>query len=157
MIKKIFKENSLYLIILVIAEIILSTVCTLAFVYSDSLNYAQSIVYQSLGIELLLQNLYSSTFWALILVVLDIIVIFAVTSIVFKKLEYLFISVLGWVELFILSINFTKPINELLATSAMFIPIIIINIICYRKQKEKLFIQEAVKTEVKKKTTKKKK
>jgi len=141
-IKKFFKENSLYAIGLVIAEIILSTVCTLAFVYSDSLSYSESFIYQSLGVELLLQNLYSSTFWALILVLLDIMVIFAVTSLVFKKLEYLFISILGWVELFILSINLTKPLNELLPTMAMFIPIIIINIICYRKQKEKMLINE---------------
>ena len=139
-IKQFFKENSMYAIVLVIAEIILSTICTIAFVYSDSLNYAESIVYQSLGVELLLQNIYSSTFWALILVVLDIIVIFSVTSIVFKKMEYFFISILGWIELFILSLNFTKPIGDIISTSAMFIPIIIINIICYRKQKAKLLL-----------------
>ena len=137
-IKKFFKENSLYLIILTIAEFILSTVCTISFVYSDSLTYSESIIYQSLGVETLLQSIYSSTFWALILVLLAIIVMFSITCLVFRKIEYQFISLLGWVELFILSLNFTKPAGEILSTCALFIPIIIINIICYKKEYDKL-------------------
>lgn len=137
-IKKFFKENSLYLIILTLAEFILSTVCTLAFVYSDSLTYSEAVIYQSLGVETLLQSIYSSTFWALILVLLAIIVMFSITCLVFRKIEYQFISLLGWVELFILSLNFTKPVGEILSTCALFIPIIIINIICYKKQYDKL-------------------
>ena len=54
------------------------------------------------------------------------------------KIEYQFISLLGWIELFILSLNFTKPIGDILSTCALFIPIIIINIICYKKQADKL-------------------
>lgn len=141
-IKKIIKENSMYLLFLIVAETILSIVCTLSFVYTDSLNYDASIIYQSLGVQTLLENLYSSTFWALILVMLNIIVIFSITSLVFKKMEYLFISILGWFTLFILSINLTKPIGDILSTCAMFIPIIIINIICYRKQAEYLKLME---------------
>ena len=137
-IKRFFKENSLYLIILTLAEFILSTVCTLSFVYSDSLTYSESIIYQSLGVETLLQSIYSSTFWALILVLLAIIVMFSITCLVFRKIEYQFISLLGWVELFILSLNFTKPIGDILSTCALFIPIIIINIICYKKEYDKL-------------------
>jgi uncharacterized membrane protein YhaH (DUF805 family) len=136
--KKLFKENSMYLIVLTIAEIILSIVSTLAFVYSDSLSYSDSVVYQGIGLDLLLQNLYSSTFWALILVVMSLIAILSVATLVFKKLDYLFIGICGWIYLFILSINLTKPIGDILSTCAMFIPIIIINIICYRKEKEKL-------------------
>ncbi|MBR6072952.1 MAG: hypothetical protein IKP76_01345 [Bacilli bacterium] len=137
-IKRFFKENSLYLIILTLAEFILSTVCTISFVYSDSLTYSESIIYQSLGVETLLQSIYSSTFWALILVLLAIIVMFSITCLVFRKIEYQFISLLGWIELFILSLNFTKPIGEILSTCALFIPIIIINIICYKKEYDKL-------------------
>ena len=137
-IKRFFKENSLYSIILTLAEFILSTVCTISFVYSDSLTYSESIIYQSLGVETLLQSIYSSTFWALILVLLAIIVMFSITCLVFRKIEYQFISLLGWIELFILSLNFTKPIGEILSTCALFIPIIIINIICYKKEYDKL-------------------
>ena len=134
--KKIFKENSKYLIVLTIAEIILSIVSTMAFVYSDSLSYADSVVYEGIGIDVLLQNLYSSTFWALILVCIALISIMSIATLVFKKMDYLFIGIMGWIYLFILSINLTKPIGDLLSTCAMFIPIIIINIICYKKEKE---------------------
>ena len=134
--KRIFKENSIYLIILTIAEIILSIVSTMAFVYSDSLSYADSVVYEGIGIDVLLQNLYSSTFWALILVCIALISIMSIATLVFKKMDYLFIGIMGWIYLFILSINLTKPIGDILSTCAMFIPIIIINIICYKKEKE---------------------
>ena len=134
--KKIIKENSKYLIILTIAEIILSIVSTMAFVYSDSLSYADSVVYEGIGIDVLLQNLYSSTFWALILVCIALISIMSIATLVFKKMDYLFIGIMGWIYLFILSINLTKPIGDILSTCAMFIPIIIINIICYKKEKE---------------------
>ena len=134
--KKIFKENSKYLIILTIAEILLSIVSTMAFVYSDSLSYADSVVYEGIGIDVLLQNLYSSTFWALILVCIALISIMSIATLVFKKIDYLFIGIMGWIYLFILSINLTKPIGDILSTCAMFIPIIIINIICYKKEKE---------------------
>ena len=59
-VKKLFKENSKYLICLTIAEIILSIVSTMAFVYSDSLSYADSVVYEGIGIDLLMQNLYTA-------------------------------------------------------------------------------------------------
>jgi hypothetical protein len=134
--KKLFKENSKYLICLTIAEIILSIVSTMAFVYSDSLSYADSVVYEGIGIDLLMQNLYSSTFWALILVCIALISIMSIATLVFKKMDYLFIGIMGWIYLFILSINLTKPIGDILSTCAMFIPIIIINIICYKKEKE---------------------
>jgi hypothetical protein len=136
--KTIIKENSLYLVFLTLAELVISVICTLSFVYSDSLTYANSVVFQSLGLESLLQTLYSSTFWALILVMLSIIVIMSITTLVFKKMEYLFIGILCWGELFILSINLTKSFGENLSTCALFIPIIIINIICYKKEKEKI-------------------
>ena len=136
--KKFFKEHSIYLILLTIAEVVLSIISTIAFVYSDSLSYSDSQIYQGIGIDLVLQNLYSSTFWALILVITAIIAIMSIATLVFKKLEYLFIGILGWIYLFILSINLTKPIGDILATCAIFIPIIILNIICYRKEKEKL-------------------
>ena len=150
--KKIFKENSMYLIILTIAEIILSIISTLAFVYSDALSYSESVIYQGIGIDLLLQNLYSSTFWGLILVCIGIITIMSITTLVFKKMDYLFIGILGWIYLFVLSINLTKPIGEILSTCALFIPIIIINIICYVKEKHKL---EENNKSVKKKVSKK--
>jgi hypothetical protein len=134
--KKLFKENSKYLICLTIAEIILSIVSTMAFVYSDSLSYADSVVYEGIGIDLLMQNLYSSTFWALILVCIALISIMSIATLVFRKMDYLFIGIMGWIYLFILSINLTKPIGDILSTCAMFIPIIIINIICYKKEKE---------------------
>lgn len=137
-IKTIIKENSLYLVILTIVEIILSVICTMAFVYSDSLSYADSQIFTAIGIEKLLESIYSSTWWALILVILAIIAIFALASLIYKKMDYLFISICGWFVMLILAFNLAKPFIDNLSILALFIPIIIINIITYKQQSIKI-------------------
>ena len=134
--KKLLKENSLYLVILTIVEIIISTICTLAFVYTDTLNYDDSLIFNALGMQKLLQTIYSSTWWALILTILALIAILSVTTLVFKKLEYLFIGILLWVEMFILTLDFNKSPKDLFFSMLLILPIIIINIIVYKKEKE---------------------
>ena len=134
--KKLLKENSLYLVILTIAEIIISTICTLAFVYTDTLNYDDSLIFNALGMQKLLQTIYSSTWWALILTILALIAILSVTTLVFKKLEYLFIGICLWVEMFILTLDFNKSPKDLFFSMLLILPIIIINIIVYKKEKE---------------------
>lgn len=137
-IKKILKENSLYLIILTLFEFILNIISTLAFVYSDSLNYNDSLIYQSLGVQKLLETLYSSTYWALILLLLSFISIFSFTTLVYKKLEFQFISIMCWFQMFIIALNLKNSIQINLSICLLFIPILIINIICYKKEKEYL-------------------
>ena len=136
--KKLFKENSKYLIILTILELILSIICILSFVYTDTLNYADSEVITTMGVEKLLESVYSSTWWALILFLLSFISIFSLTTLVYRKLDYLFVSIMCWVMMFILAINLHNSITINLSICALFIPIIIINIIVYNKEKEKL-------------------
>ena len=111
--KKLLKENSIYLVILTIVEIIISTICTLAFVYTDTLNYDDSLIFNALGMQKLLQTIYSSTWWALILTILALIAILSVTTLVYKKLEYLFIGICLWVEMFILTLDFNKSPKDL--------------------------------------------
>lgn len=137
-IKTLFKEHSPYLLILTLCEGILSFVCTLSFVYSDSLSYNVSLVYNAIGVEKLLETLYSSTFWALLLLILAFIFILNITCIKYKNLEHAFISICLWVLMFILSINLTKSLMDNLMTSLLFIPIIIINIVAYRTEENKL-------------------
>lgn len=136
--KKLIKEHSPYLLFLCLAEIIISIVSIEAFVYSDSLTYSDSLIYTALGIETLLESLYSSTWWALILFTLGFITITSVTSIVFKKLEYLFMSILGWILMLLLAINIGNPIKDIIFVILLFIPIIAINIIAYKTEKQKL-------------------
>lgn len=136
--KQLFKENSPYLILLAFAESILSIVCTIAFVYSDTLSYADSQLFSAIGIEKLLESIYSSTWWALILLLLAFIAILSISTIYLKKMDYLFISILLWVEMLILAINLNNSLLDNLSIMALFIPIIIINIIAFKEQKKKL-------------------
>ncbi len=137
-IKKLFKEHSPYLLILTLCEGLLSLVCTLSFVYSDSLSYDDSLIYNAIGVEKLLESLYSSTFWALLLLILAFIFVLNITCIKYKNLEHGFISICLWVLMFILSINLTKSLMDNLMTSLLFIPIIIINIVAYKTEESKL-------------------
>lgn len=137
-IKEVFKNNSPYLVLLALCEVILSVVCTLSFVYSDSLSYDESVIFNSLGIEKLLENMYSSTWWALILLLLAFMAIFSIASIIYKKMDYLFISISCWVVMFVLAFNLHKSLVDNLSIVVLFVPILIINIIAYKTQKEKI-------------------
>jgi len=133
--KKILKNNSKLLIILTILETILALYFLIYLGYVDRLNYidSQSITIQNL--TLLIQNMYTSTWWALIICMINLISIFTITSIVYRKNYLHFISILIWIILFILSLDFTKNFSYNLSNVAIFIPIILINIKAYFNQK----------------------
>lgn len=137
-IKDLFKTHSAYLLILTLIEIIISIILIISFVYTDSLSYSDSLLYTGSSIEKLFETLYTSTFWALLLLILSFTAIFNIVSIKFKKMEFSFISICLWFLMFILSINLTKPIMDNITNCLLFIPIIIINIIAYNKESQKL-------------------
>jgi predicted neutral ceramidase superfamily lipid hydrolase len=101
----------------------------------DRLNYAESINLDIDNLTLLIQNMYTSTWWALIISMINLISIFTITSIVYKKNYLHFISILIWIILFILSIDLTKNISYNISSLAIFLPIILLNIKAYFNQK----------------------
>ena len=149
--KDLIKNNSIYLIVLAIAESIISIIATLSFVYTDSLTYSKSLLIQMMGIEKLLEAMYTSTWWALVLLLLFFVALFSIMTIIYKDLKYMTLSIGCTIELFILSINLTKPITDILLNVLIFIPIFVLNIIAYRNESNK--IKES--TNIKKKKTSK--
>ncbi len=133
--KKIWNSNSKLLIIITILELVLSTYFLIYFGYVDRLNYIESQTTTISDLALLIQNMYTSTWWALIIVSIILISIFSLTSILYKKREFHFISILIWCVLFILALDFTKSFTYNLSNIAIFIPIILINIKSYFNQK----------------------
>ena len=105
--KKIWKNNSKLLIIVTILEIILSIYFLMYFSYMDKLSYVEN----SNNLSLLVQNMYTSTWWALIIMSISFISIFSLTSIVYKKNYLHFISILIWAMLFILSLDLEKSLK----------------------------------------------
>lgn len=134
--KKLWNNNSKLLIIVTILELILSTYFLIYFGYVDRLSYIESQVTTMSDLALLIQNMYTSTWWALIIVSIILISIFSITSIIYKKREFHFISIIMWCMLFILALDFTKSFTYNLSNIAIFIPIILINIKAYFNQKE---------------------
>ena len=153
-IKKLFKDHSPYLLILTLLEGIISLVVTLSFVYTDSLNYTASKILSGIQVDELLQTMYSSTWWALILFLLAFIVIFNLVTIIYHKMEFAFMSICCWFLMLILAINIGNPIDITLSVFALYIPILIINIVAYKKEKTKL---EELETKKTKKSNKKNK
>ena len=100
--KKIWNKNSKLLIIICVLEIVLSLYFLLYFGYMDRLNYSLSNTTKINDLALLIQNMYTSTWWALIICFINLISILTLTSILYKKQEYHFISILIWIVLFIL-------------------------------------------------------
>lgn len=134
--KKIWNNNSKLLIIITILELVLSIYFLIYFGYVDRLNYIESNMTTMSDLALLIQNMYTSTWWALIIVSVILISIFSITSIIYKRCEFHFISILIWCMLFILALDFTKGFTYNLSNLAIFIPIILINIKAYFNQRE---------------------
>ena len=132
--KKLFKENSKLLLLITILEIILSLYFLIYFGYMDRLNYIESSTKTMNDLALLIQNMYTSTWWALIISFIVLISALTLTSIIYKKQEYHFISIILWIMLFILALDFTKSLTYNLSNIAIFIPIILINILAYKNQ-----------------------
>ena len=133
--KKLFKENSKSLLIICILETLLCLYFLIYFSYMDKLNYIESNLTNTSDLALLIQNMYTSTWWALIISFIILISILTITSIIYKKQEYHFIAICLWIMLFILALDFNKSISYNLSNIAIFIPIILFNIISYKNQK----------------------
>lgn len=134
-IKKIFKERSKLLFITITLETILLIWILLYFNYMDHIMYQTSSSTTN-GLALLIQNMYTSTWWALIILAYSLISIFSITSFIFKDLKYHFMSLCLWIILLILAINFQDTIKNNLGTLFIFIPIFILNIFAYKNQKK---------------------
>ncbi len=134
--KKLFKENSKLLIIITFFEILLSLYFLIYFGYMDRLNYIESSTKTMSDLALLIQNMYTSTWWALIISFVILISTLTLTSIIYKKQEYHFISIILFIMLFILALDFTKSFKYNLSNIMIFVPIIVFNIMAYRNQKK---------------------
>lgn len=136
--KKLIKENSMYLIILTLVETIVSIVASISFIYTDSLTYSNSLLIQAMGIEKLLETMYTSTWWALVLLLLFFVALFELMTLLYRDLKYMTISIGCLIELCILSINLTRPISDIFLNMLIFVPIFILTVIAYKNEKKKL-------------------
>lgn len=131
-----FEKRSKLLFITTILESIFSVWALFYFNYIDRLSYQESVIKSQADLALLIENMFTSTWWALIILTLSLISIFSLVSFIYKDLKFLFLSILLWVILFILALNFKDNFTKILSTIMIFIPIISINIISYYNQKK---------------------
>jgi hypothetical protein len=134
--KKIFKKRSKLFIVVIILESILTIWALIYFNYMDHLNYYESVASKTQNLALMIQNMFTSTWWALIILDLALITIFSLVAIIYRDLKFQFISICLWVILLILAINFKDTLRNNLATILIFIPIFTLNILAYKEQKK---------------------
>ena len=135
--KKFFKDRSKLMVVLTALEIILALWILIAFNYSNRLSYSEAIKYDEQSIQLVIESMFTSTWYALIILTANLISIFSLVSAVFKKQEFHFISISLWCMLLIIALDFKASFGANAATLAIFIPIIILNIVAYFNQKNK--------------------
>lgn len=134
--KKIFEDRSKLMICLTIVEIILALWILIAFNYSDRLSYSEAMEYNQDNLSLLLESMYTSTWYALIILTANLISIFSLVSTIFKKQEFHFVSISLWCVLMILAVDLNISFMSNAATLAIFIPIILLNIVAFFNQKK---------------------
>ena len=136
--KKFFKDRSKLMVFLTALEIILALWILIAFNYSDRLSYNEAMNYDENSLALLMENMFTSTWYALIILTANLISIFSLVSAIYKKLEFHFVSISLWCVLLLLALDFKASVGTNAATLAIFIPIICLNIVAYFNQKNKL-------------------
>ena len=141
------------MIFICIAQIVISIIATLALVYQDSNIFGDTSLFEDA--QKLISSVYSQSWWALILFSLSFASLLTITSLIYKKLEYEFLSIGCIVLMIIPSININGSLMDTLITLALFIPIIIIKIIGYKTEEKKLIEINEIKKEIRKKTSKK--
>lgn len=136
MMKKIFKKRSKLLGFLTIGDNLLALFILCYFNYLDRLNYAESVIHTTNDLALLIQNMYTSTWWALIILSICLIAAFKLVGFYYRDLKFILISSYLWVVLLILAINIKDSFMNNISALAIFIPIIIFNFAAYINQKK---------------------
>lgn len=136
MIKRIFNKRSKLLGFLTIGDNVLALFLLCYFNYLDRLNYAESVINTTNDLALLIQNMYTSTWWALIILSICLIAAFKLVGFHYRDLKFILISSYLWVVLLILAINIKDSFINNISTLAIFIPIIIFNFTAYINQKK---------------------
>lgn len=134
--KKIFEKRSKLMIGLTILEMILAIWILIAFAYSDRLTYTEALSYNEDNLSLLLESMYTSTWYALIILTANLISIFSLVSTIFRKQEFHFVSISLWCVLMILAVDLNLNFMSNLSVLLIFIPIIILNIVAYINQRK---------------------
>lgn len=135
-IKNLFKGRSKLLLIIVIAEMVLSGWFLCYFNYLDRLSYSESIATTTDDLALLVQNMYTSTWWALIILTICIITICSLICYIYKDLKFQFCSLCLWFVLMILAIDIKNSFINNYYTFLIFVPLIGFNVVAFINQKK---------------------
>ena len=131
-----FKKRSKVLMTVVCLEVILSIWSLFYFNYLDRLTYSESIVNTPSDLAILIQNMYTNSWWALIILTVCLSTIFSLGALIYRELKFQFMAIMLWFVLFILAIDYKASFGGLVSTVSIFTPIITVNIIAYFEQKK---------------------
>ncbi|MDD4706123.1 MAG: hypothetical protein PHS24_02785 [Bacilli bacterium] len=131
-----FEKRSKLFFTVILIQSIFSIWILFYFNYLDRLNYSESVANNTQDLALLIQNMYTSSWWALIVLTICLISIFSLVSFIYRDLKFQFMSISLMIILFILGLNFKDSFLNNISVICLFIPVILLNILCYFKQKK---------------------
>jgi len=133
--KKIFNKRSKLLFIIGLIESILSLWFLIYFNYLDRLNYSESALNTTKDLALLFENMYTSTWWGLLILIITLISIFTIIAFIYKDEKFQLISCILWFIMLVLAINIKDSFMNNISNLCIFGPIIAVNILAFFKQK----------------------
>ena len=132
---KLFKKRSKLLFILSVVEIGFSVWFLAYFNHVDRMNYNDAVVNDQADLALLIKNMYTSTWWGLLILVIALIAIFSLIAFIYRDEKYQLISFMLWFILLILSFDFSDTFKNIFSNLLILLPIMAISFVAYRKQK----------------------
>lgn len=133
--KGLFKNRSKFLFALATLETIFGIWFLAYFNHVDRMNYDDAIVNTQADLAILIKDMYTSTWWGLLIIVICFIAIFSLIAFIYRDEKYQLMSFMLWFILLILSINTSDSFKNNISNMFMILPLMIASFISYRKQK----------------------
>ena len=106
------------------------------FNYLDRLNYSEGLISKTSDLALLLENMFTSTFWGLLILVISLGTIFSIIAFIYRDHKFQLMTSLMWVIILILSINVKDTLKNNISSLFIILPILIFNFVAFYDQKK---------------------
>ena len=131
-----FKNRSNFLFLTVSLELVLSFWALFYFNYLNRLNYYEATNHQTTELALLIENMFTNSWWALIILTVTLATIFSLVCLIYKDLKFQFIAICLWIVLFVLALDINDAIMNNISALFIFLPVFALNTYSYFEQKK---------------------
>ena len=130
------KGRSNFLVLTTALQLVLSLWAIIYFNFLNRLSFNESLLYEETNLSILIHDLFTREWWALIILAVSLATIFSLVTLIYQDLKFQFMNICMWVIIFLLAIDINDDIMRSASAIILFIPVFALNIYSYFDQKK---------------------